>query len=306
LPLAGEIGEAERVTIDELLNGLEAHYKIEGREQERALSHMRHLRAFFGFERAVCVTAATVQRYIVQRQAAGAANGTINRELHILRRAFSLAVEHKKLSSIHVPDFANLTEENVREGFFEKSDFDAVLSHIKDADVRDFISWGFWTGMRRGEISKLTWAAFDRETSTLILPARSGKSKKPRKLILQGIYREIIDRRLVGRCLACPLIFHRQGKPMGAFRKAWANACKKAGISGSLFHDLRRTAVRNMIRAGIDQTVAMVISGHRTDAVFKRYNITSDDDLREAQGKLEGYVAALPAQSNLTVLQTVG
>jgi hypothetical protein len=61
-----------------------------------------------------------------------------------------------------------------------------------------------------------------------------------------------------------------------------------------------------MIRAGIDQTVAMVISGHRTDAVFKRYNITSDDDLREAQGKLEGYVAALPAQSNLTVLQSVG
>jgi integrase len=93
---------------------------------------------------------------------------------------------------------------------------------------------------------------------------------------------------------------------MGGFRKAWGNACKKAGVSGSLFHDLRRTAVRNMIRAGIDQTVAMAISGHRTDAIFKRYNITSDEDLREAQSKLEGYVAALPGQSNFAVLQRVG
>src|SRR5215831_8034097 len=181
---------------------------------------MRHLRSFFGFERAVCVTAATVQQYIVQRQADGAANGTINRELHILRRAFSLAVEYKKLSPVHVPEMTNLHEENVREGFFEKTDFDAVLSHIKNSDVRDFISWGFWTGMRRGEISKLTWAAFDRETATLILPARSAKSKKPRKLVLQGIYRDIIIRRLTGRRLDCPLIFHRGGKPMGAFRKA--------------------------------------------------------------------------------------
>jgi integrase len=172
--------------------------------------------------------------------------------------------------------------------------------------VRDFISWGYWTGMRRGEIRKLTWAGFDRETSTLILPARSAKDKKPRKLVLQGIYYEIIARRLKARRLDCPLIFHRHGKPMGAFRKAWANACKKAGVSGSLFHDLRRTAVRNMIRAGIDQTVAMAISGHRTDAIFRRYNITSDDDLREAQSRLEGYVATLPAQSNLAVMQSVG
>jgi integrase len=148
--------------------------------------------------------------------------------------------------------------------------------------------------------------AFDRETSTLILPGRSAKTKKPRKLSLEGIYREMIARRLSTRRLDCPLIFHRQGQPMGAFRKAWANACKKVGVPGLLFHDLRRTAVRNMIRAGIDKTVAKKISGHRTDAVFDRYNITSDEDIRDAMQKNEVYVSALPAKSNITPLEQVG
>ena len=91
-----EIGaqpEADRVTIDELLCALEGQYRIEGKELDRSTSHMKHLRAFFGFERAVCVTAAMLQKYILQRQAVQAAHGTINREFHILRRAFSLAVE---------------------------------------------------------------------------------------------------------------------------------------------------------------------------------------------------------------------
>jgi integrase len=299
--------EAERVTIEDLLGSLEEHYRIEGREQKRSASHMKHLRDFFGCERAMCVTGARVQQYIRHRQDETAAHGTINRELHILRRAFSLAVEHKRLSKMHMPEFPHLSEEeNVREGFVEKGDIDAILSHLKDADVRDFVAWAFWTGMRRGEVSKLTWAAFDRETSTLILPGKSAKTKKPRKLVLEGIYREMIARRLTARRLDCQLIFHRNGKPMGAFRKAWASARKKAGVSGLLFHDLRRTAVRNMIRAGIDKTVAKKISGHRTDAIFDRYNITSDEDIRDAMQKNETYVSGLPAKSPITTLKEVG
>jgi integrase len=255
--------EADRLTIDDLLNSLEEHYRIGHRQSNKA------------------------------------ANGTIDRELHILQRAFSLAVEHKRLTPVHLPEFPTLSEDNVREGFVEKGDFDSILCHLKSTDVRDFVAWGFWTGMRRGEIAKLTWAAFDRESSTLILPGRSTKGKKPRKLILEGVYREIIARRLSVRRLDCPYIFHRQGQAMGSFRKAWANASRKAGVSGLIFHDLRRTAVRNMIRAGVDKTVAKRISGHRTDAVFDRYNITSDEDLQDAQQRLEQYVATLPARSSV-------
>ena len=83
------------------------------------------------------------------------------------------------------------------------------------------------------------------------------------------------------------------------FRKAWTTACEKAGIEGGkagrIFHDLRRTGVRNLRRAGVDRKVAMAISGHRTEAVFERYNIETDEDLREAVGKLSSYVNGLPA-----------
>lgn len=93
---------------------------------------------------------------------------------------------------------------------------------------------------------------------------------------------------------------------MGDFRKAWATARKKAGVAGLHVHDLRRTAVRNLIRAGVDKTVAKKISGHRTDAVFDRYNITSDEDLREAMQKTESYVSALLAKSNIASFGRVG
>lgn len=160
--------------------------------------------------------------------------------------------------------------------------------------------------MRRGEVSKLTWAAFDREKSTLILPGKSAKTNKPRKLVLEGIYREMITRRLSARRLDCHLIFHRNGKPMGAFRKAWAGTRKKAGVSGLLFHDLQRTAVRNIIRADIDKTVAKKISGHRTDAIFDLDNITGDEDIRAAMQKNETYVSGLSAKSPITTLKQVG
>jgi integrase len=94
-------------------------------------------------------------------------------------------------------------------------------------------------------------------------------------------------------------VFHRKGTQLGDFRKAWANACKKAGCTGRLFHDLRRTAVRNMVRAGVPQSVAMSTSGHRTISMFLRYNITSGPDQREAFRRVEQHLALQPKKSNI-------
>ena len=108
--------------------------------------------------------------------------------------------------------------------------------------------------------------------------------------------RAIIERRLRARRLDCALIFHRRGRPIGEFRKAWASACTAAGVQERRPYDLRRTAVRNMVRAGVDPVVAMRISGHRTRAVFDRYNIVAEADLREAIAKTSAYVRGLPTR----------
>jgi integrase len=283
----------ERVTVEELLQGLERDYQIQKRRSLPQLrAHLRHIRAFFGMDRALEVTPDRLRDYIAHRQGEGAADATINRELEGLQRAFALAVEVGMLAL--APKFLSLSEDNARHGFFERAEFEAVLAHLADADVRDFCEWFYWTGMRPGEIRALTWAAFDRETWTLRLPAKNDKTRHGRALALQDDLRAIIERRLHARRLDCPSIFHRRGRPMGEFRKAWKRARREAGVEGKLVYDLRRTAVRNMVRAGVDPAVAMKISGHRTRNVFDRYNIISDADLREAIAKTTLYVKSLP------------
>ena len=110
-----------------------------------------------------------------------------------------------------------------------------------------------------------------------------------------------------------PFVFHRDGEPVGDFRKAWATVCIKVGLSRvvhvkgrdgemvdremptRIFHDLRRSAVRNMVRANVPQSVAMEISGHRTAAVFMRYAITAETQKREALRRTQAFLASLPA-----------
>ena len=99
-----------------------------------------------------------------------------------------------------------------------------------------------------------------------------------------------------------PWVFHRNGKPIRSYDVAWRKACKEAGIPGRLVHDFRRTAVRNLERAGVPRSVAMKLTGHRTGSVYRRYAIVSPADLKAGVEKL---AAALAAEERTAVPRVV-
>lgn len=295
---------AERITVHELLESMFRDYETRGMKSLPTYrSHVSHLKEFFGGAKAIAVTTDDVRRYIALRREQGAAKATVDRETGQLGRAYNLAIAEGRLSfKPRIPTILK-PNENAEQGFFERAELEAIVSHIQDADVRDYLWWFYFTGMRPGEITSLTWEGFDRETWTLRLAAKDAKTGRGRGLALTGEWRTIIERRIAARRLDCPLIFHRGGRRIIDFNWLWRSACEKAGFPGRRMYGLRRSAVRNLIRAGVSQTVAMKISGHETEAMFRRYNITSSADVAAAGERLTEYVATLPSSTTTTALE---
>jgi integrase len=198
-----------------------------------------------------------------------------------------LAIENGTLNT--APRIQKLSEVgNARQGFFGAMEFRGVLSNLPE-HLADFCLYAYLTGWRAGEVRSLSWADLDGDT--LKLRAENSKNRTARTVPLVGELAELIERRRAQMSPKTGLIFHHDGQRIGDFRRAWATACKLAACPGRLVHDLRRTAVRDMVRAGTPQSVAMSISGHKTNAMFLRYNITSDADQRQALLNRQSYSA---------------
>ena len=139
----------------------------------------------------------------------------------------------------------------------------------------------------------------------LRIPGTITKNAKGRSFGFDGEALAIMKRRVQARRLACPLIFHRAGRVMGPFRDLWRTAVKSASLPpGRLFHDLRRSAVRNLIRSGVDQTTAMKVSGHRTDSMFRRYNIVEESETAAALKQADAWLSTQPLTRNVAVAVT--
>lgn len=303
--------KAGKVRVEELLDDLVTEYQANDRRSLDGVTRIvTRLKTAFGHRRAHDLTTADVQRYVVDRQTvpgpeeAGAANATINRELAALKRAFNLAVKGEKiLRKPHVP---MLAEHNIRTGFLGEIEY-LALREALPAPLNHMLAFAYVYGWRKSEVLGLTWDRVDLRAGTVRLDPGTTKNRKGRTVVLTEDLRALLGRlweatrRLATeRGAAIPWVFHRDGDPVKDFRGAWETGCKTAGVPALLFHDLRRSAVRRMERAGVPRSVAMKLTGHKTEAVYLRYDIVSEADLSEASKKLSG--AAVPG----TIPGTIG
>lgn len=280
--------DEERVTFEDMADALLTDYEINKQRSIRSVKlSLQHLRGTFGQTLALDITTDRIKKYIAERQYEGAANASINRELSAVKRMFKLAVESGKLR--FAPHIPMLAENNARQGFVDHGVFLALREHLP-AYLKDPITFLYLSGWRLGEMKALEWRDVDLIGKIVRLRPEISKNKDGRLLPLSGEVLELVERARTKRRLDCPYVFHLDGEPVGDFKRSWATACKAAGTGKILVHDLRRTAVRNMVRAGIPDRVAMTLSGHKTRSIFDRYNIVSETDLARAAERLQTHL----------------
>ena len=285
-------------------------------------STLKRLHQDFAGKLATRLTADDVDAYI-EEQLSDYAPSSVNRLTQYLGQAYNFAILRKRLTSDHKPDIRKLSEkDNVRQGFFERPEFLLLKANLPEY-LQDFAHFAYVCGMRSGEIKSLEWAITDSES--IRLRAVDTKTGKARSVPIEGEVAEIIERRHAVK--NGPWIFHLEGEQIGDFRKAWQSACVITGLGsfycrqcdvqldlqfdakrqcpkcewkwngkddrpvyrGKIFHDFRRTAVRDMLRRGVNPDVIRSITGHETLSMLSRYNITDDRDKRAALRIMHAY-----------------
>ena len=303
-------GAAKRI-MGTLFDDLRADYEINGKSVAWAeIVVEKHLRPFLGRVAISKLSTDHVQRYIAHRRREGVSNGTINREFNLLRRSLNLGRMSTPPKVTRAPRIPRLAEAAPRKGFFEHETYIAMHEALLP-DVKPVLTFAYHTGCRKGEILMLQWPQVDLMERVVRLEPGTTKNEEARLLPLAPqLYESLKSQRTIRtRSIRdCPWVFfwHDTGKRIRDFRGAWEAASKTAGVwegdeetgkPTKLFHDLRRTGVRNLIRAGVPEAVAMRISGHKTRSVFDRYNIVSEADLKDAALRLGEYLGRKEAET---------
>lgn len=292
----GEIGtgafvgpEVEKVTVQELADDYLRDYRINGKKSVRHAEFRwtKHLRPFFGIYRAIQVTSEAVARYIESRQQEKAANATINRELAALKRMFRLGLQATPPRVLRLPKIPRLREDNVRTGFLEDGQYRKLVEYCPELWFRAMVEVGRTYGWRVSEVKNMRVSQLDLLHRTIRLEPGTTKNREGREVSMTESVYALLRECAHGKAPDAFVFTRPNGKSIQDFRKLWAHACAFAGCPGLLFHDLRRTAARNLRRAGVAEGVIMRIGGWKTRSVFERYNIITQSDIKDAMTKLQ-------------------
>jgi integrase len=299
------VTELRKITYGQLRDGLIASYQEKGNrtlyqtaDGEETIGGLKALDAFFGYDDknpGPPVTAITTDsgRAFAKRQlAAGFSTATINRSLACLRRMLAIAREDGKLQS--VPLIRLLKEPPARRGFVTQKQFDELLAALP-THLRPLIQFLYWCGCRLGEARAIQWEQVNLQERLIRLEPDQTKNETARVIPLPSVVAEELSR-----------IKSKTGTVFDDtnLRTEWAKACTAVGLgtmedqesaegnkwsrySGLIIHDLRRSAIRNMVAAGNPENWCMAISGHKTASVFRRYAIVSTADITTAMQRVE-------------------
>lgn len=294
----------ERTTFDDLERLITADWTLNGRKSLDTLKHsFAALAGRFRGQKAREIGYAELAGYAAARQAQGRKAATIRRELGFLRRAFKLA---ERDGRAQCPSFPTIHVQNARQGFFEAEQWARVRAHLPP-EIAAPCEFAYLTGWRIMEVLTLPWAQVDFRAGIVRLEGVTTKSGRARSFPFAAMpeLKSLLDARheateAAQRALSriIPYVFHdATGKPLfgsnrhprDAFRRTWRQACVAAGFPNRIPHDFRRTAVRNLERAGVPRSVAMELVGHKTESMYRRYDIASEADLSQGVARLARY-----------------
>ena len=244
-----------------------------------------NLDEFFKGMRVIDISTDTLRRFIEKRREIGAADATIRRNLAVLRAMLNQARKEGKLRLSDIPYFPMPKEGAARKGFLEPDVFAQLLAALPP-HLRAVVTFLYYTGCRKGAAKQITWDMVSKDCVEIELPGEITKSGEALTLPLTGALGEISKQ--------LRKVFRKPG-PVFDFtnlRQEWCKACASLGLGkydektrryeGLTIHDFRRSAVRNLTRAGVPRGIAMSITGHKTEHIFERYNITNTADIHEA------------------------
>lgn len=276
-------------TIGELLDDLVNNTARAETAKVRRYVIEANIRPFFGKIKAKRLTTATIEHYRERRLKDGISDATANRELALVRTALYMARKRTPPKVLNVPYFPMKPETTIRQGFLEDAQYVKLRDELPP-ELRPLFVVAYGTGVRRGELLRTRWEQVDFESEEIVL--RKGETKTDDARVLPFLtedmttYLKAAKKDRDENFPQCPWVFSRRGEPIRDFRLAWDEACKRAGVPDLLFHDLRRTADRNMRRAGIPQVIRMKITGHKTDSMERRYSIVDTEDFQDAKSKM--------------------
>ena len=293
-----------RTTFFEMAEAARGDYRTRRlRTLKRLNISIKHLEDFFGpATLAVAITKDRLDAYVAARRKDKAADATIHAELAAMSKMFTCAIEAGKLTAAQRPVFPSLGKlHNARTGMFEEAEFRKVLAELSD-DLKPFVEAAFWSGWRKRELLNLRWSQIDFMRGEMKLSREHSKNGQPRVFPFSELppLRDVLYRQRqrtdeiekeIGRKVE--YVFHRRGNVIKEYYGAWRAACKRAGVSGRLVHDFRRTAVDRLEWSGVPRAVAMKLTGHETDAVYSRYHIARGKDLRAGVARVADYIEAL-------------